>query len=85
MSKAEKALARLQNKPKDFTWKEATALMRSLDFKLVGKKGGSHKKFYNEEMDVLIQIAKPHPRETLLRYQIDVLIEAFTDAGYINE
>jgi hypothetical protein len=43
MGQKEKLLARLQQRPKDFTWDELTSLLKTLGYlpKKTGKTGGS--------------------------------------------
>lgn len=85
MSKAEKALIRLQSKPKDFTWAEVTTILNRCGFTPLKTGGGSHKKFYNQDNDVLLSISRPHPRDILLEYQLNALIDALKETGHINE
>ena len=84
MSRAEKALARLQSKPKDFKWGEATTILNRYGFKPLNTCGSSHKKFYNQEKDILINICRPHPRDILRQYQLDEIIVVLKEAGYIK-
>lgn len=66
MSKIEKLLARLAEKPKDFTWQEAIKILNYYGFEEIkkGKTGGSRRKFANKQKDV-ISIHEPHPRSIL--------------------
>lgn len=84
MSKAEKALDRLQSKPKDFKWREATAILKRYGFELLNTAGSSHKKFYNQEKDILITICRPHPRDILHLYQLNEIIEVLKESGDIK-
>ena len=91
MSRREKLIDRLVSRPTDFKWEEATGLMTACGFEKVKKSGsgkrggGSHRRFYNAEHDVYVRISKPHPRNILKRYQIDDLIEALVNTGYIED
>jgi len=60
MTKIAKGIKRLKSIPKDFTWDEMLTLLKKLGIKEVGKKGGSHKRFINEN-GVPIWLPKPHP------------------------
>lgn len=85
MAKIDKLLLKLQSKPKpkDFTWSEAVSVMSGSGFKGVSKSSGSHRKFYNQDMDIYIHISRPHPQNELKSYQIDDLIEGLRSAGKI--
>lgn len=84
MSKREKLLARLKDKPKDFTWDEAKTLMCGYDFDLL-KASGSRRKFFHKEKNIIIIIHKPHPHNVLLAYQVKDLIEGLKDSGVIKD
>jgi|LGVE01.1.fsa_nt_gb hypothetical protein len=47
MSRKDKLLLRLQQRPKDFTWDELSVLLKSLGYKQAksGKTGGSRRRF----------------------------------------
>lgn len=51
MGRKDKLLARLQQRPKDFTWNELTTLLNSLGYKQAkpGKTGGSMKTICSSE------------------------------------
>ena len=83
MSWKDKLLARLQDKPKDFTWKEAITLMRKCGFELL-KGSGSRRKFVSKEDGQIVSIHEPHPQNTLKIYQLDLLIEGLKRAGEIK-
>ena len=53
MSKKEKLIARLKEKPKDFTFEEVIQLMGYFDYRLAsgGKTGGSRVAFTNDKKD----------------------------------
>ena len=84
MSKKEKLLLRLQERPKDFTWDELTTLLKSLGYTpwKTGKTGGSRRRFLHPTAPP-ISLHKPHPRNTLKRYAIDDIIEKLTNEGMI--
>lgn len=74
MSKIEKLITRLNSKPKDFTWQEATRILNHYGFEEIkkGKTNGSRRKFANKYKDV-INIHEPHPGNILKGYQIDLI------------
>ena len=76
MSRKEKLIARLQQRPKEFTWNELTNLLKMLGYKEVksGKTGGSRRRFIHLTA-ATITLHKPHPQNTLKRYTIDDVIE----------
>lgn len=80
MTQFKKALARLQQRPMDFTWDEAVRVMQGCGFKVI-KSSGSRRKFFHEEKNVAVSIHQPHPGNILKRYQVDRLIEALRDTG----
>ena len=83
MSKLEKLLQKLQSKPspKDFAWKDLQTLMASLGYKEVQGKG-SRVKFINKALlaSRLIMLHKRHPDPTLLKYQIEYVLEELKKA-----
>ena len=84
MSKKQKLLARLQKRPKDFTWDELSSLLASLDYREVktGKTGGSRRRFVHQILPTLT-LHKPHPQNTLKRYAIDQILEVFEKEGIL--
>ena len=72
MSRKEKLLGRLQQRPKDFTWVELTSLLRALGYReaKTGRTGGSKRRFVHASAS-LITLHKPHPQNILKRYAID--------------
>lgn len=80
MTQFDKAIARLLQRPKDFTWDEAVRVMEGRGFKL-HKSSGSRRKFYHEEKDILVSLHEPHPGKILKRYQLDKIIEALDNSG----
>jgi len=75
MSKSEKLIRRLLNKPKDFTWKELVSVLTNLGYqqKSSGKTGGSRVRFLHDSYPPII-IHRPHPSPVLKHYQIDYVI-----------
>lgn len=82
MSQFQKALARLKNKPKDFTWKELQSIM--LHFGYEEKKGGgSRRKFIHNSTKVMVSLHEPHPRPVLKMYAMDLIIEHLKEEGLL--
>lgn len=77
MSKKEKILKKLRAKPKDFTYKEAKVLLEILGFyeDNKGKTSGSRVTFVHAEKKIVIKIHKPHPKNILKSYQIQLILE----------
>lgn len=75
MSKKEKLIARLKQRPKDFSFDEVIQLLGCFGYFVVpgGKTGGSRITFSNEKKDY-IRMHKPHPRNLLKLYQVDNLL-----------
>ena len=84
MTRKEKLLKRLLNKPKDFTWDELTSLLSSLGFdeSKTCKTDGSRRRFVNWE-GVVITLHKPHPRNVLKLYQIEQVIDILSQEGLL--
>ena len=76
MSRKDKLLARLQRRPKDFTWDELASLLGSIGYKPAetGKTGGSRRRFVHPTF-APISLHKPNPKNTLKMYVIDDILE----------
>ena len=76
MSKKEKLIARLRQRPSDFTWEELTSLLKSLGYREVktSRTGGSRRRFVNPSF-ATITLHKPHPQKILKRYAIDQILD----------
>lgn len=85
MSRVDKLLNRLKQKPKDFTYEEAKRLLENLGFyeDNKGKTSGSRVVFKNENIDRKIELHKPHPDNTLKMYVIKKLLNELTEIGVI--
>ena len=83
MSKIEKLVLRLFSRPKDFTYAEAKALLRSIGFEEIstGKTSGSRVKFQRSTDKVSVLLHRPHPNEIIKLYVIDQLIEFYEKWG----
>lgn len=77
MSKKGKLLERLKSKPKDFTYNEVKTLLESLGFyeDNKGRTSGSRVTFINYDKKIEIKIHKPHPKNILKPYQIEIILE----------
>lgn len=84
MSRKDKLLARLQQRPKDFTWSELVSLLNSLGYKQVktGKTGGSRRRFVHKTA-AAITLHKPHPKNILKMYIIDDILELIKKEGML--
>ena len=74
MGKHEKLLARLQSRPKDFTFQELTTLLAGLGYVLNQSGSGSRVRFEHERCAPVL-MHKPHPSPVLKPYQIDQVLE----------
>jgi hypothetical protein len=84
MSRREKLIARLKQKPKDFTWYELIALLKALGYNpsKTGKTGGSRRRFIHPTAPP-ISLHKPHPDNVIKRYIIDDILETLKHGGLI--
>ena len=85
MSQREKLIKRLLNKPVDFTYDELRKLLGKLGYKesQSGKTSGSRVAFFNEKIQHIIRLHKPHPKNVLKQYQVEQLVEELTTRGSI--
>lgn len=84
MVKKDKLIERLKRKPKDFTWKELTVLLRSLGYEEVkrGKTSGSRHSFVSGD-GVVLNLHKPHPKNILKAYAVKQVLEFLTKEGHL--
>lgn len=85
MSKRDKLIERLQQRPSDFEYDEARTLLGRLGYieDSRGCTSGSRVAFVNSETKHIIRLHKPHPGSILKSYQIDQLIEELENQGVI--
>ncbi|NLI14147.1 type II toxin-antitoxin system HicA family toxin [Pelotomaculum propionicicum] len=85
MSKRDKLLERLLDKPSDFTYSEARTLLGQLGYKedTRGRTSGARVAFVHEQTKHVIRLHKPHPGNILKMYQLDELTEALKNQGVI--
>jgi len=80
MSKIDKIIKKILNKPKDFTWDEMIFLLAHLGFRrLTGD--GSRRKFIKGK--VLIVLHEPHPQNTVLPCYIKQVVNTLKKEGLI--
>ncbi len=72
MSQFEKLLQKLRSNSKEFSWGELVKLLHGLGFESLskGKTGGSRRKFYNKDKNLIINLHKPHPSPYLKDYTL---------------
>lgn len=77
MSKKEKLIERILSRPKDFTYNELESLLSGLGYSKSnrGKTSGSGVAFVNDKNFHMIRLHKPHPKNILKTYQVDLIIE----------
>lgn len=83
MSKNEKAKERIKQKPKDYTYTEAKALLSQIGFVEYnkGKTSGSRVKFFREKDQKIILLHKPHPGEVMKQGAVKMLLDFLLDLG----
>lgn len=79
MSRKDKLVARLLSLPTDFTWDEATRLLKQCNFEQLNNTGSRRKFRHTEGVKLLIH--EPHPEPTLKNYALKDIIEALQNAG----
>lgn len=86
MSRHQKQLRRLCERPppSDFTWRELTAVLGQLGYRLLKGKG-SRRKFFNEERDLLIICHEPHPQPQVDRGCIRDVVQHLKDNGLVED
>lgn len=85
MTRKDKLIERLQQRPRDFTWDELVRLLLSLGFEQAkgSKTGGSRQRFVRVSSGVVISLHRPHPHHELKGYQIDQIIETLQSEGLL--
>lgn len=84
MGRKEKLIARLQQRPKDFTWDELTNLLKSLGYeqKKPKKTAGSRRRFVHPKAPT-ITLHRPHPHRVVKMYVINDILELLRREGMI--
>ena len=85
MSQIEKAINRIKNNPKDYSYEEAKALLEHFGFKEdnKGKTSGSRVKFCREIDKRVIMLHKPHPGSIMRHYAVKELKVFLESLGLI--
>ena len=85
MSRANKLINKIKQKPKDFTYEEAERLLKNLGFEKYnkGKTSGSREWFINKNINNKIELHKPHPNKVLKKYVIKNLLDKLNEIGAI--
>ena len=86
MTKQNKLLSRFLSKPKNFTYKEMITLLNSFGYQEVktGRSSGSRIAFINKSNHHIIRLHKPHPRNILKKYQLDLIEEELKNLEIIK-
>lgn len=83
MSKKDKLLEKLLQKPKDFTFDEMVSLLSYLGYELKQGGTGSGVKFIKDGSNEVINFHRPHPNGILKRYILDQVIEKLRKDGVL--
>ena len=86
MGKHDKLIKKLKTKPKDFTYNELKTLLIGLGYEelLKGKTSGSRVAFLHQKTKHLIRLHKPHPKNILKMYQINLILDELRNTGEIT-
>lgn len=86
MSRKEKLIKKLKLKPKDFTYDEAKQILNMFGFieHNKGKTSGS-KVVFIDKNNKKIELHKPHPKNILKPYQINIIIKVLKEDEDFNE
>jgi predicted RNA binding protein YcfA (HicA-like mRNA interferase family) len=80
MSKKEKLENKLRTIPADFKWNDLVTVLERRGFKRIDDKGSSHRTFYHEESQILIDnLVRPHPSNTVKRYILRKVVTAIEE------
>lgn len=84
LTRKEKLIKRLKERPKDFTFEEAEALLRYFNYVRTekGHTSGSRVMFVHEKYQPVL-LHKPHPRKELLEYQMKQLLDVLEREGLL--
>ena len=83
MSRKDKLLEKLLQKPKDFTFDEMVSLLSYLGYGLKQGGTGSGVKFIKDGSNEVINFHRPHPNGTLKRYILDQVLEKLRKDGVL--
>lgn len=84
MSRKEKLVSRLKQRPKDFTWDELARVLKYFEYREVkmGKTEGSRRRFVHVSA-AAITLHKPHPQNSLKHYVIDQVLDVLRQEGLL--
>ena len=83
MSRKDKLLEKLLQKPKGFTFDEMVSLLSYLGYELKQGGTGSGVKFIKDGSNEVINFHRPHPNGILKRYILDQVIEKLRKDGVL--
>ncbi len=85
MSTIEKLKAKLLRRSKDFNYSELNTLLNHCGYTELkkGKTSGSRRAFCNKKTKNIIRLHKPHPKQILKMYQIDMVIAELRKEGIL--
>lgn len=83
MSKKDKLISRLLQRPKDFTFNEMVSLLGYLGYELKQGGTGSGVKFIKKDSNEVINFHKPHPNGILKQYVLNQIIEKLRKDGLL--
>jgi hypothetical protein len=66
------------------TWQELSSLLKSLDFELFKKSGGSRRKFIHRVSKQVISCHEPHPGPHIAKYLVEQVVESLKQTGHIK-
>jgi hypothetical protein len=86
MSRQDKLLRRFLTRPADFRFDEMSRLLKGFGYEEIksGKTAGSRVAFINKPSGHIIRLHRPHPGNTMKKYQIDLVEEALRAKGIIE-
>jgi hypothetical protein len=86
MSRHDKTIEKIcrQPTPSDVTWQELSSLLKSLDFELFKKSGGSRRKFIHRVSKQVISCHEPHPGPHAAKYLVEQVVESLKQTGHIK-
>jgi len=86
MGRQDKLLRRFLTRPADFRFDEMSRLLKGFGYEEIksGKTSGSRVAFINKPSGHIIRLHRPHPGNTMKKYQIDLVEEALRAKGIIE-
>jgi len=83
MSKYDKAIERILQKPKDYTYTEVKYMLGKMGFEEYnkGKTSGSRVRFYRKADSKVILLHKPHPGDVMDRGAVSDLVDYLKEIG----